>query len=195
MAPRVTLSNYIAKSRTSPPKETDENKSGWDYRIKFQNSGRRPIIDLEVRVYVRIKGLYEQAPGVLETAVVPLNSDGDTVYSMPFMPSVRKNNLRIRLALHLNQIEYFRRPAFPQQLIRDKATQHTLLLEDILTSGNKAEIRVVISGFDELTGARKVVVKMYKVEDIKEGEFQYRGLSINEGAPNVAMQPTGSAGG
>ncbi len=114
---------------------------------------------------------------------------------MPFMHPARKTNLRIRLKLHLNVVEYFRKPKFPQQLIHDKATQRTLLLEDLLTSGKEAELRVVVSGFDELTGARKVVARTYRVEDIREGEFEYRGLSIREGAPKQAMQPPGNAGG
>lgn len=178
---------------TSTPIEDNDNNSGWDYRIKFENSGRRAIIDLEVRVYVRIKGLYEQSPGVLETALLPLAADGEKVYARPFMYPARKTNLRIRLKLHLNTVEYFRKPTFPQTLVREKATQRTLLLEDLLTSGKEAELNVVVSGFDELTGARKVVVKTYKVQDIREGEFEYRGLSIREGAPNQAMQPTSCA--
>lgn len=182
MAPKITLSDHISKTKSSTPIENDEDKSGWRYRFKFENSGRRPVIDLEVRAYVRIKGLYGPDSGIWESVQIPVRTDGGEVYSRTLIGPVRKTKLRTRLKLYLNKADYFRRPEFPPS-IRDKAMQRTLTLEDLLNSGTASEVRVIVSGFDELTGARKVSEKLYKLENVKQGDFERKGLLVIEEVP------------
>lgn len=177
MAPKITLSNNIGKTKSSTPIEHDEDKSGWRYRIKFENSGRRSVIDLQVRAYARIKGLYGPDSGIWESVKIPITTDGEDVYSIPLMNPVRRSKIRVRMKFYLNKAEYFRRPEFPPS-IRDKAIQRTLLMEDLLSSGTAAELRVIVSGYDELTGARKVTERIYKLQNVKQGEFERKGLSI-----------------
>jgi len=184
MAPTITLSDAISKTSSRVPLEEDDDKSGVRYRIKFENSGRRPIIDLEVQALVRIKGLVDPQSTIWEVVHLPMETDGEKVYSIPLMNPVRTSKLRTRLRICPNHTKYCARPQFPPH-IREKATKKELLLEDLLSLGTSSQLRVIISGFDELTGSRKLFMKTYLPTDIKFGEFERNSLAIAMKAPNI----------
>ena len=187
MSPTITLSDGISKTNSKVPINEDDDRSGVRYRIKFENSGRRPVVDLEVRVFVRIKGLVDPKSTIWEVVHLPMETDGEKVYSIPLMNPVRKSKLRTRLRICLNHTNYCTKPHFPSH-IREKAARKELQLEDLLSFGTAADFRVITSGFDELTGARKVFLKTYSARDIKFGEFDRNGLSITEQAVDSVVQ-------
>jgi hypothetical protein len=191
MAPTISLSDQISKTESKHPAEDDEDKSGWRYRIKIENSGRRPVIDLQVRAWARIRGLNDPNSTIWEVVHLPFNTDGGLSYTIPLMNPVRKSKLRTRLRICLNHTDYPTKAIFPQT-IRDKAIRRELILEDLLSLGTASEVRVVVSGYDEFTGARKIFQKIYLPSNIKKGEFERAGLSVVD-APNEAMQPSSTA--
>lgn len=195
MSPRLALSDAITKSKSKIPLNEDDDKTGFRYRIKFENRGRRPVIDLQVRVYVRIKGLIDPLSTIWEVVHLPLATDGEKTYSIAVMNPVKKSKLRTRLRICVNHTDYCTRPHFPKN-IREKAAKKELLLEDLLLLGTATEIRVVLSGFDELTGARKVFMKTYLSSNILLGTFTKNGLGVilaeSDEALRADLQQTGA---
>ncbi|MGC2424188.1 MAG: hypothetical protein WA666_07555 [Nitrospirota bacterium] len=183
LSPSITLSDNVSKTTTSIPLEEDDDKSGLRYRIKFENSGSRTIVDLQIQTYVRIKGLWKTSPNIWEVVHLPLNTNGEKIYSIPIIRPVRKSKLRTRLRICLNHFDYCTRPMFPDH-IREKATQKTLILEDLMSCGTSTELIVVSSGYDEFTGTRKVFMKTYYASNIIYGEFSSNSLAIVEEVPN-----------
>lgn len=170
MVPIITTSDAISKTKSTVALEEDDDKTGFRYRIKLENSGYRPIIDLELRAFVRIKGLKNPHSDTWEVAHLPMNLNGDKIYSTPLMNPVRKSKIRTLLRIYPNHTDYFTRPHFPAH-IREKSREKKLLLEDLLSLGSSANLRIAISGVDGLTGARKVFIKNYRLQDIKLSEF------------------------
>ena len=159
------------------------------YRIKIENSGRRPAVDLEVSVFVRIKGLNDPQSTIWEVVHLPLNTTGERTWTTPLMNPVRKSKLRTRLRICLNHTDYCTKAHFPEH-IREKAARKSLLLEDLLSLGTESQVGVMVSGFDEFSGARKVFMKTYLPSDIKFGEFERRSLAIAQVAPNPVVEGT-----
>lgn len=180
MAPKITLSSNISKTKSNIPLEEDEDKSGARYRIRFENSGLRQAIGLEVRAYVRIKGLRDPNSTIWEVVHLPLSPSGEKAYSIILMNPVRKSKLRTMLRICPNHTDYCTKPHFPLE-IREKAVRKELLLEKLMSAGSAAELRVIISAFDELTGARKITEKIYTLEDIKFSEFDKNSLAVVQG--------------
>lgn len=189
MAPTISLSDSISKTSSTVSLEDDDDKSGVRYRIKIENSGRRPAIDLEVRAFIRIKGLVDPQSSNWEVVHLPLDTSGERVWSIPLMNSVRKSKLRTILRICLNHTDYCTKAHFPAH-IREKAARKELLLEDLLSLGTTSQFRVIVSGFDEFTGARKVFMKTYLPTDIRFGEFERKSLAIAQVAPNPAVEGT-----
>lgn len=177
MAPVITISDAISKTKSKVALEEDDDKTGFRYRIKLENSGQRSIVDLELRAVVRIKGLNDPHSKTWELAYLPMNLSGEKIYSIPLMGPVRKTKIRTLLRIYPNHTDYFTRPHYPVH-IREKARQKKLLLEDLLALGSSANIRITMSGFDELTGARKVFIKNYNLQDIKFAEFDKNRTTI-----------------
>lgn len=189
MAPTISISNSISRTPSSVSPEEDDDKSGARYRIKIENSGRRPAVDLQVSVFVRLKGLNDPQSTIWEVIHLPLATSGETTWTTPLMNPVRKSKLRTRLRICLNHTDYCAKPHFPEH-IREKAARKALLLEDLLSLGTQAQVGVMVSGYDEFSGARKVFMKTYHLSDIKCGEFERKTLLIAQMAPNPAVEGT-----
>ncbi len=185
IVPKVRFSQYISKT---PYADTGHDKSGYRYRVKFENSGRRAIIDMDVMARLRIKGL-DPHKGLWHTFLVPLSPDGNIYFRIPrlmpigtasrFGTKIRLHSARPINRFHINSaFEHLDRPPYPRE-IRKKAKQGTLLLEDLLNLGSEATLEVEAFGYDEFSGTRKLFVsKLYTAEDIKEGHFEIDGLGI-----------------
>lgn len=189
MAPTISISSSISRTPSSVSSEEDDDKSGVRYRIKIENSGRRPAVDLQVSVFVRIKGLNDPQSTIWEIIYLPLATSGEKTWTRPLMNPVRKSKMRTKLRICLNHTDCYAKPHFPQ-LIREKAVRKELFLEDLLSLGTQAEIGVMVSGYDEFSGARKVFMKTYHLSDIKCGEFERKSLLIAQAAPNPSVEGT-----
>jgi len=185
MAPTISISSSISRTPSSVSSEEDDDKSGARYRIKIENSGRRPAVDLQVTVFVRVKGLNDHQSTIWEVVHLPLATSGETTWTTPLMNPVRKSKLRTRLRICLNHTDYCTKPHFPEHIC-EKVARKELLLEDLLLLGTQAQVGVMVSGYDEFSGARKVFMKTYHSSDIKCGEFERKSLLIAEMAPNAA---------
>jgi hypothetical protein len=162
--PKIKFSNDISKIE-------EDNKSF--YRFKFENSGKRRIIDAEIIAKLRIKGLKYSTNW--EIIYLPLDND-----HIPIIKSTKKEKNKLReiprLELGLTDSKYFR---FLPSDIKDKIDDDTITLEDLMNLGNDSELVLLVTGYDEISGARKTFEsKPYKVEDIKKGKFDNFGLNV-----------------
>jgi hypothetical protein len=173
IVPRIEFSSVISKV-PNPIEENDH--SGFRYRIKLQNSGRRGIIDVELAATLRIAGLTEN----IEIIQIPWSPDREKrariIRLAPVKPEVKAAHV---LRLFINSVEQFRnRQIYPED-IRRKAEQRTLTFEDLLGLGTRAWLQISAFGYDEFSGARKLFVsKSYTLSDIKAGQFQIQGLDV-----------------
>lgn len=78
MAPTISISSSISRTPSSVSLEDDDDKSGARYRIKIENSGHRPAVDLQVSVFVRVKGLNDPQSTIWEIIHLPLATSGET---------------------------------------------------------------------------------------------------------------------
>lgn len=179
VVPHIRFSPQISKTRAN---KTQDDRSGYKYRIKIENSGRRAAIDVEIIARLRIKGIGSFPRTNWHIVNIPLNTHGDKSYRIPrILPLKRDFARRHTLQFLVNEAEEFRtNPIYPEP-IRKKAERRTLLLEDLLTLGNAANLQVLAFAYDEFSGARKLFVsKPYTCNDIKEGPFTTKGLEVKE---------------
>lgn len=186
IVPKVRFSQHIGKTAYA---DTGHDKSAYRYRVKFENYGRRAIIDLEVMARLRIKGLDLKNKELWHTFLIPLSPDGNIYYRIPrLMPIGTADRMKSKIRLHAarpinrlyinSAVEHLDRPPYPKD-IRKKAKQGILLLEDLLTLGSDATIEVEAFGYDEFSGTRKLFIsKLYTIEDVIYGNFEKDGLGI-----------------
>lgn len=171
--PRIHFSSSISKT------PTQDDKSGYRYRFKLENAGRRSIIDVELMARLRIKGLLADYPNNWEVINIPLGANGRR-YKIPRILPIRRRRVRYIMRLYVNRVDEFREPIYPEH-IRRKAEKQSLLLEDILSLGSQATLQIHAFGYDEFSGARKLFIsKFYTIHDIKEGPFEEKGLDVQE---------------
>jgi len=167
IVPNIQFSNTISKT------QTDDHKSGYRYRFKFENSGRRSIVDLEIIAKLRIKGLKSSYPNNWQVIYIPLEYD-----RIPQLHPVKKEKLREAIQFSYDKTNEFSNTIYPDY-IRQKVKDNTLSLEDILSLGTDRTLQVFVFGYDEFSGTRRVFQsKLYKKNDIKVGKFDSRGLEV-----------------
>lgn len=163
IVPRIKFSNDISKL------ETEHSSTGYHYRVKIENTGRRGIIDLEIFIIYRVKGLSIRVPG-----------NWYIVYMEPSsrrIPKLGKGMNRL-ISFYPENTEDFKKSYYPVD-IQKAANDKTLTLEQLMKIGEKSKIMIVVFGYDELSGSRKVFEsKLYKKEDIKFGFFEKNGMSV-----------------
>jgi hypothetical protein len=176
IVPHIRFSTAISKTSFEA---TPDDKSGYRYRVKFENAGTRSVIDVEVIARLRIKGLGRYPKTNWQVIDIPVENDRSISYRIPRIQPVRDGHIRHTVRFCINSVEEFcENPLYPEP-IRKKAENKTLLLEDLLKSGSKATLRVYAFGYDEFSGTRKLFLsKEYTAEDILEGPFDSRGLEV-----------------
>lgn len=165
--PVLSFSSTISKTRGNI------KSSIYTYRIKFENAGKRAILDLNLIAKLRIKGLNSSLPGNWEVAYIPVNQ-----MNIPIVRPVKKSKIRTAITLFLNKVEDFDKPIYPKS-IRKKFLKNTLELEDLFELGSKVTLQIYGFGYDEFSGVRKLFEsKIYSANDIKEGFFDRKGLEV-----------------
>ncbi|MGD9994032.1 MAG: hypothetical protein AB7S69_12085 [Salinivirgaceae bacterium] len=164
--PKIRFSEYISSSI--------ENSKSF-YRFKFENASRRRMIDSEITAKLRIKGLLYSTNW--EVIYLPIDND-----RIPIIYSTKKGKHRFRevprIELELIDPKYFR--ILPPD-IKAKIENGNLLLNDLLKLALDSEIILIVSGYDEKSGAKKVFEsKPYKIEDVVTGLFKKDSLEIQE---------------
>lgn len=178
IVPKTSFSPDISKVSINQSKG---DMSGYKYRIKIENSGRRAIIDVRITARLRIRGIGSFPQTNWHIVNIPLSSDGDS-YEIPRLLPIRKGMTRRHtLRLLINNANDFQTNSIYPESIRKKAKNSELLLDDLLKLGNKANLQVLAFGYDEFSGTRKLFVsKSYSLADIKEGPFDSMSLNIRD---------------
>lgn len=174
ITPKLRFSKAISKINSRHTK-------GYDYRIKYENYGRRRIVDLEMTVYLSILGLSKHRKKTWEVVQLELRDEGRLAYLDP----VNKAGWRRFVVFEVNKTEKFSREIFPTT-IRNKIELGELELEDLLKLGEESFVEILISGYDNYSGSRKVFKSMkFKIGDIKEGYFEPKSLKIKKKITNM----------
>ena len=180
IVPNIHFSTSVSKITTDA---TEDDRSGYRYRFKLKNMGRRAVVDVEVMARLRIKGLISK--GSWHVVYIPLDSDGNTSWRIPRLsPAVKRDTGTILWFWPNSADEFSKRPFYPPE-VRNKAVEKSLLLEDVLNLGSEATLEVVVFGYDEFSGTGKLFLsKRYTIYDIREGRFE--GLDV-PGKPSVVL--------
>ena len=127
------LSHWIVPSLEFFPhvyrSKTRENPSGCKYRVRFKNTGRRRILDLELFAKLRIRGLSTAGSTTWRAIYIPIDDA-----RLPIVQSQRGTNKRIAVQLCVTEIDEVSRPAFPPE-IQEKFQDRTVRLEDLMDLG------------------------------------------------------------
>lgn len=177
IVPKIRFSSSISKTRISTE---PSDKSGYRYRVKFENAGRRAIVDLEVNARVVVSGIGTYAKTTTQWALLPLSPNGDLRYRIPRLRPVKPGKkLRHIIRFYLNAgVEFLSPSMFPSEIYR-KVQRKRLLLEDLMQLGDSSYLEVEVFGYDQFSGARKYFrSKLYRLDDIVEGPFDRDGLDV-----------------
>jgi len=169
LVPKLNFSGFVSKLRT------DENASGFKYRFKFENAGRRNIIDLEVIARFRTRGLHNDLPHNWEVIYLPTSS---LQYNkVAIVRPTKSNHLRPVLEIKTYECPYFKSEIFSDE-IRRKAESGQLSLDDIFNIDSESNLQIIILGYDEFSGARKYFEsKIYTKKDILPKHFNQNGVN------------------
>ncbi len=175
IVPKIKFSNGISKLPTG---RIAENQSGWKYRVKLGNYGRRNAIDVQVRAKLSIKGLNPLRSDNLQIVYLPL--DGDRSFAIPRIMPQKKGHARSTvLALEPNLADEFRNQDIYPEDFRDLARAYKLTMEDVLALGAEAKLEMMVFGYDDFSGARKLFwSRAFTSEDIGDGPFEKGGLNL-----------------
>lgn len=170
LVPKITFSESISRLNT------DENPSGKKYRFKLENSGSRNIIDLQVLVKLRIKGLRKNHSNNWEVIYIPTSTLD--YKNVAIVKPTSKKGLRVVLEIKTYECDYFQKPLFSDE-IRTLSNNKSITLDDVLSIGKEAEFQILVFCYDEFSGARKFFEsKKYTADDIHNKQFDSNGLSL-----------------
>lgn len=176
ITPSLRYSQSISKTSRQP---TPNDRTTWTYRVKLENSGRRAIIDLDILARLRLKGLEGYPKGLSEIVYIPLDSNGNISHKIPYVAPVKKSRSRPIIIFFENCHDEFNNPNKYSENIVNKATDKSLLLEDLLRLGDGTTLQIIAFGYDEFSGARKAFTsKQYTHRDVQRGSFDVHGLEV-----------------
>lgn len=175
IVPRIEFCSSIGKL---PAQKNEHDRSGFRYRVKLRNGGRRGIIDVDLVVTLRIEGLGKSKN--IQVVPIPWNSAGEKrINVLRLIPAKRGIKAARVFRLYINCVDQFRTSEIYSEAFRRKANEKTLMLEDILSLGARAWLQIAAFGYDEFSGARKLFMsKSYFLADVREGLFEVAGLDV-----------------
>ncbi len=168
--PRVRFSEKISKLPL--------DDGGYRYRIKYENPGRRAMLEVTLVARLRVPGIRAGRHANIGIATIPM--EGLT----PRVPALREKTLRPTPELELQKTEFDR--TFPRDLV-ERAHRGGVSLEELLTFRTGVELFIYLFAFDEFSGSRTMFEsKRYNVADIAEGEYVATSLEIERTAATSA---------
>ena len=176
LTPKVNFAESISRIPTK------DNPSGFKYRFKFENIGLRNMIDIEVVIRVRIKGLRPDIQGNWEVVYLPISS-------LPYQklaivrPVYRKDKKRVRPVFEIKAYacDYFQKSFFNEET-RKRSAEQTLTLDHVLKLGREANLQVLLFAYDEYSGARKFFESdVMTAGDIVDGYFDRKSVAVIAG--------------
>jgi len=143
--------NIVFASIISKIKNGDNNK--YKYRIGIKNKGKRNIIDVNIIFQLLITGIDNAIPTNAEHVELKLKTQ--------WIPCFKKQN---KWALDIDI-------SSAPKVLADKIDGDELSLEKLL-SIKKSYARIILMGYDNFSGSRKLFEsKKYRCEDIKEDKL------------------------
>jgi len=169
-SPKLKIGKTISKL------STEKNMSKFKYRFKFENIGRRNIIDIEVIVRLRIQGIKKGFLNNWEVIYLPTSSlEYDKV---AIVRPISTSKIRPILEIKTYECDYFQKDFFPED-IKTKSKNNELTLEDVMQLGTRSEFQIMMLGTDEFSGARKFFEsKVFDKNDIAYGSFDKNGIEV-----------------
>jgi len=152
--PSLRFSSKISKTASR------RNPQGFVYRVKFINSGRRGILDLEISCLLYLK--------ISDPQITTVVNIGLSRNRIPYLSRTSKPQL-----LHLRLFETLKlgNAPFPAQ-IREKFRDGTLELEELFRLDPEAKMVVLVFGYDEFSGSRQLMRSgFYRINDIVPHKF------------------------
>jgi hypothetical protein len=144
IVPSISIISEIRKTASN------ENPSGYKYRINICNQGRRDAVDLEFFAKLRIQGLINGEPKIWRAIYIPVDDP-----RIPKMKSNRKKKSHMSVQLLVNSLSSYARDCLPKHL-QKQLDERKLLLEDLMKLGKNARLQVAVFGYDSFSGARKL---------------------------------------
>jgi hypothetical protein len=187
LVPKIKFSPMISRVNTA---KTTHDKSGVRYRFKIENAGWRRTVDVELTARLSFRG---KKTGTWNTLYIPLNANGELAWRIPILYPAKRGAARRRpiIFLHPNsapELSYW--TAVPTQ-VRKKARARRVTLEDLLSLGSAAKLRVQAYCYDSFSGARKVFVSHeYTLDSVAHHPFQARSLEIATTSSSTPVLPT-----
>jgi len=170
LVPKLRFSENISES------ETEENPSGFRYRFKFENTGCRNIIDIEIIVKLRIRGLDNKRPQNWEVIYLPTSTLDYKKVSI--VRPASKGGLRMLLEIKTYACDYFQNNMFSSFII-ERSKNKMITLEDVMALGTESELQVMAIGTDEFSGAKKFFnSNIFHRQSIVSGLFDRNSLRI-----------------
>lgn len=168
LTPRLAVSNEISKL---PAVEFGP----WRYRIKITNRSwwRQPAVEIKMKASLRVHGLTYNS---WSNYPIPLGHTGEMdMINRSATPRLQlhemKEQHRLLIAEHLRNHQGIEIPV-------DERRFPLLTLEQILSVGKKAEIRIVISGAHPYTGSRRAIVTHHDARHVICGWFHKESLRV-----------------
>jgi len=164
LVPQVKFSNKISRVPIA------SNPYKYRYRIKMANYGKRDIIDLEIFIILRLKGINSNSTKNVHVYYPKPSND-----RIPLLP--KKNNKKhlhkiidIDFYSLVNEITYF-----------DYELNSVPILEYFFSkTKGKSSLEVIVFGYDAFSGTRKVFISpRYYNQDIMSAKFERTSLKIN----------------
>ena len=185
LPPAISFSEYLNKGTDWGKYGNEVHKSRSVYIIEMTNAGRRPVIDIQLRAYIRFFGIStNSASQIIHLAL----RKGETVCSIPIMNpfcTVHSGTV-IRFGIDFSRIQA---NCFRVEL-REKIMNQTLLIEDMLSKGTEHQVCVIASGADRFSGSRKAFLKTYPLAKIIQEPLNLNGLHFK----STGLRSQGLAG-
>lgn len=187
LVPRIRFSPMISRVDTA---KTAYDKSGFRYRFRIENTGWRNIVDVELTARLSFRG---EKTGTWNTLYIPLNATGELAWRIPILYPAKRGIARRRpiMFLHPNSShELLHWTAVPAH-IRKKAHAKKVTLEDLLSLGSSAKLRVQAYCYDSFSGARKVYVSHeYTLASVAPRPFKHTSVEIEEPTAGSSEPPS-----
>ena len=142
LVPRLEFASTIKRVRSN-------GADTFYYRVALRNVGRRGMID--VHIYAQLAVSWD---GGKEWArfYVPMNQSGDRKYELPRMRSGQS----IEFRLFPGEVPDFASNPGLALGFQQKVADRTVTVEEMLALGDAATLKIVVLGFDEFSGARRL---------------------------------------
>ncbi len=164
LVPKIKFSEQISKT-------TQNGKT--IYKFKFENAGRRKLLDLQLNIRFRVKGLENDSSW--KAVSIPFTKDKNE--QIPVLSPIKQRGIRELRELLIFDAK-FNQPCFPENIIT-KFENESLTLEELFELGTEAQLQIHIFCFDGYSGTRKgLTSKTYGKKDITEGKFSKDSLDI-----------------